>query len=79
MLDSKTLYSEALNLTPIKKIELIEKLYFSLDSPDSRQQIDMLWAEEAEARIEAFDKGEIETISSEKVFAKIKDSRKNEN
>jgi len=34
--------------------------------------IDVLWAKEADSRIEAYKKGEIETISAEKVFTKYR-------
>ncbi|TXL05903.1 hypothetical protein BMR07_08570, partial [Methylococcaceae bacterium CS1] len=41
---------------------------FSLDIPDLK--IDTIWAKEADSRVEAYNKGEIEAIPSEEVFAK---------
>ena len=48
----------ALSLSPEERVELIEKLASSLDSV-SREKIDELWADEAEDRLNAYDKGEI--------------------
>ncbi|MEW6381256.1 MAG: addiction module protein [bacterium] len=61
---------EALSLPPGERAELIDKLLSSLDSP-SRQRIDELWAQEAEDRLDAFERGEIETVSSQEVFDEI--------
>ncbi|MBC6961915.1 MAG: hypothetical protein DWB48_04060 [Nitrosomonas sp.] len=47
---------------------MVEKLLISLDSPDP--SIDAIWAKEADARIEAYERGELETISAEEVFHK---------
>ncbi len=58
----------ALELSAIERASVAEKLLFSLDSPDLK--IDALWAKEADSRVEAYIKGEIETISAEEVFAK---------
>jgi len=65
------IYDETLTLSPIEKIELIEHLYFSLDSKNSRQELDKLWAKEAEDRLTAYDNGEIKTTPASDVFAEI--------
>lgn len=62
--------AEAIKLSPIDRAELIENLLTSFDFP-SRKIIDDLWAKEVENRIDAFERGEIATISAEEVFAKI--------
>ena len=62
--------AEALKLPPVERAELIENLFFSFEFP-SRKIIDELWAQEVEDRIDAFERGEIATISAEEVFAKI--------
>ncbi len=59
---------QALELSSTERANVAEKLLFSLDSPDSK--IDALWAEEADSRVEAYRKGEIEAISAEEVFSK---------
>ena len=63
--------NDAMRLSPYERIELIENLLFSLESPEERNRIDKLWAEEAEDRLSAYEAGEIETISVSKVFEKI--------
>ena len=65
------MYYETLTVSPIEKIELIEHLYFSLDSKNSRQELDKLWAKEAEDRLTAYDNGEIKTTPAADVFAEI--------
>ena len=48
-----------------KKAQLIDKLISSLDKSDN--EIDELWAREAEDRIAAYDQGKIKAISLKKV------------
>ena len=61
---------QALELNAIERANIAEKLLFSLDKADP--EIDKLWAKEADSRIEAYQRGEIKTISSETVFAKYR-------
>jgi len=63
---------QALELNATERANVAEKLLFSLDSPDS--EIDALWAKEADSRIEAYNKGELETVSSEDVFSKYREA-----
>ncbi len=63
----------------IERIELIERLYFSLDSPDSRKHIDRLWAKEVEDRISAFENGELKAIPVKEVFEKIEIDKHKQN
>ena len=67
---SEEILKEALNLTPEKRVELIEKLLISLDNPDKK--LDLLWAKEAEARIDAYEQGKIRTLAIEEVLEKYK-------
>ena len=53
----KEILKAALALAPAQRVELIDKLLSSLDKPD--KEIDELWAEEAESRIKAYEKGKI--------------------
>ncbi|MBI4691311.1 MAG: addiction module protein [Nitrospirae bacterium] len=62
--------SEALELPPMERAELVENLLSSFEFP-SRKKIDDLWAQEAESRIDAFDRGEISAIPAKEVFEKI--------
>lgn len=64
----KEILKEALTLTPAQKAELVDKLLSSLDKPD--KEIDQLWAQEAESRIDAYEQGKIKAITLEKVLEK---------
>jgi len=61
---------QALGLSPSERADVAERLLFSLDSPDS--EMDKLWAKEADMRVEAYEKGNLETVSAEEVFAKYR-------
>ncbi len=67
---ANTILNQALKLSSSERAKVVEKLISSLDTPDST--IDSIWAKEADTRIEAFEKGEIESISAEKVFGKYR-------
>jgi putative addiction module component (TIGR02574 family) len=69
---ANSILSQALELSASERVDFVEKLLFSLDSPDTN--IDAIWAKEADARIEAYDRGEIETVSATEVFDKYRKS-----
>jgi putative addiction module component (TIGR02574 family) len=62
--------SEALALPPAERAELADRLMSSLDPP-SQERVDLLWGEEAEERLEAFDRGEIKAIPAKQVFESV--------
>jgi putative addiction module component (TIGR02574 family) len=66
----KNILKEALTLKPSEKAELVDKLLSSLDKPD--KEMDKLWAQEAEARIDAYDRGEIKAVTLKEVLEKYK-------
>ena len=66
----KNILKEALTLKPSEKAELVDKLLSSLDKPD--KEIDKLWAQEAEDRINAYDRGEIKAVTLKEVLEKYK-------
>lgn len=66
----KQILAEALNLPPIERAEIVEELLSSFEFP-SRKTIDELWAQEAESRIDAYERGEIPAIPAKEVFEKI--------
>jgi putative addiction module component (TIGR02574 family) len=68
MADAEEVLKEALTLKPAQKAELIDKLLSSLDKPD--EDLDELWAEEAESRIDAYEQGKIKAVAVEKVLRK---------
>ncbi len=61
----KKLAEEAAKLSPNDRAELIEGILSSLDKPDS--EIDRAWAREAQDRLEAYERGEIEALDFEEV------------
>jgi putative addiction module component (TIGR02574 family) len=62
---------EALSLPSDERANLVEKLISSLNLP-VQEEIDQLWADEAERRVSQIEKGEIELIPGNEVFAKIR-------
>jgi len=59
---------ELLELSPREKAFMIDELLKSLDEPD--EEIDKLWKQESEARIDAYEKGQLKSMSAEEVFSK---------
>lgn len=70
----KQILADALTLPPIERAEMVEELLSSFEFP-SRKTIDELWAQEAESRIDAYERGEITAIPAKKVFEKIEKQR----
>lgn len=66
---SEQLLTDALSLPPSERAELAERLFSSLDI--SQDNLDRLWAKEADSRIDAYERGEIKTISAQQVFKNI--------
>ena len=62
---------QAMALPPDARALLADKLLHSLDSP-TREEIDRLWAEEAERRVRQIRNGEVERIPGEEVFKEIR-------
>ena len=62
---------EALSLPPDERAELAERLLTSLDASHDRR-VDELWAQEAEDRLDAFERGEIKAVSSKEAFDTIR-------
>jgi putative addiction module component (TIGR02574 family) len=67
---SSQILQEALSLPPTERVALVERLLASLDAP-VREHIDVLWGQEAEDRLEAFERGEIPTMAATDVFDEI--------
>ena len=61
------LLAEAMSLSPAERADLVEQLLVSLDASPSLQ-IDQLWAQEAEDRLDAFERGDIRTVSAKEAF-----------
>ncbi len=62
---------EALSLPSDVRISLVEKLLTSLNLPVD-EEIERLWAEEAERRVSQIEEGKATLVPGEEVFAKIR-------
>jgi putative addiction module component (TIGR02574 family) len=71
-LDLKTqeVLKEAMELSPVERAGLADSLLSSLDKPDST--IDEIWKKEIGERLDAYEKGLMETVSVNEVLAKYK-------
>jgi putative addiction module component (TIGR02574 family) len=67
--------SDALSLPPRSRAKLAEQLLESLNDPKQRE-IDRLWADEAEDRIDAYERGELKAIPGQEVFRRLKPRKK---
>ena len=57
---------EALNLKPQEKYLIIESLILSLNVPD--KDIEKIWIEESQKRLDEYKNGNLKTLSFEEVF-----------
>ena len=73
--NSAKVVSDALSLPPRSSAKLAERLLESLDDP-KQKEIDRLWADEAEDRIDAYERGELKTIPGQEVFRRLKRRKK---
>ena len=67
---ANSILNQALELTALERVDVAERLLSSLNHPDTI--IDAVWAKEADARIEAYNRGEIETVPAVEVFEKYR-------
>ncbi|HBI81489.1 MAG TPA: addiction module protein, partial [Bacteroidales bacterium] len=59
------LAKKAMELKPIERIRLVEAILYSLDKPDP--DIEKSWIAEAEARYEAYKRGELTAIDWDEI------------
>lgn len=60
--------NQVMDLKPQEKYLIIEQLVQSLNEPD--KEIEKMWVEESKKRLEAYERGELKTISFDEVFGK---------
>jgi putative addiction module component (TIGR02574 family) len=65
-MSSKDILEQALRLRPEERFLVVEGLLRSLDEPD--QELDAIWAEEAENRLKAYREGRLKGIPMEDLF-----------
>jgi len=63
-----------LSMPPIERIEIVEKVLNGFNS-EKDTNIENLWKDESESRLEGYLKGEIKGIPSDDVFNKINSLR----
>lgn len=73
--NSARVVNDALSLPPKSRAKLAERLLESLDDP-RQKEIDRLWAEEAEDRIDAYERGDLKAIPGKEVFRRLKPRKK---
>jgi putative addiction module component (TIGR02574 family) len=67
---AENIFKEAVQLNPIDRAELIQRLFFSFDTA-SNKQIEDNWKAEVEARVSAYDSGKIPADTMENVFERL--------
>ena len=75
MIRSAKVVNDALSLPAKSRAKLAERLLESLDDP-KQKEIDRLWAEEVEDRIDAYERGELKAIPGREVFRRLKPRKK---
>jgi hypothetical protein len=64
------IFSKVRLLADIDKLKLVDLILHDLDKPDP--EIDMIWADESEKRLNAYKKGKLRTKSHAEVMKKYK-------
>ena len=65
----RSLLEQAKRLSPTERAKLADELLASLDQPDAA--IEAQWAEEAERRLSAYERGEIQAMDADEAFARL--------
>jgi putative addiction module component (TIGR02574 family) len=68
--NAQKILQQALNLPPEDRAEVLEHLLATFQEPPD-PELNKLWAQEAEDRLAAYDRGELGSLSAEEVFARI--------
>lgn len=68
--NAQQIFKDTLAMPPMQKASLIEKLFHSFDQKQ-HDNIDQLWAEEAESRLDGFEAGEITAKPFSAVLARL--------
>jgi putative addiction module component (TIGR02574 family) len=72
--NSELILEQALALSPKDRAEIAERLLASFQVPPD-PLLNELWAQEAEERLDAYDRGELGAVTAEEVFARIERQR----
>lgn len=63
-----TIIDQALELSASERAEVADRLLASIDQPNA--EMDRIWLDEAEARLDAYERGEIKAIPASEVLGK---------
>ncbi len=69
--NAENIYKEAINLNPIDKAELIDRLFKSFLSEKNIEKNELEWKKEVVRRRKAFDNGDIPADTIENVFNRL--------
>ena len=72
--NAEKILQDALSLPPRDRAEVLERLLATFQEPPDAE-LDKLWAQEAEDRLDAYDRGELGSVSEQEVFARIDHQR----
>ncbi len=61
---------EILELSPLDRVDIVEKIFTSLEN-SSNKEIDEIWGNEAEKRIHGYLSGQLKTKSLREVFNRL--------
>jgi putative addiction module component (TIGR02574 family) len=67
-ISAKTISAQAMQLPPEERLALVDELLDTLDVPDAK--LDAQWAKEAESRLAAYRRGEVQALALSDVIAK---------
>jgi len=73
-ISAKALSAQAMQLPPDERLALVDQLLDTLDEPDAT--LDALWAKEAESRLAAYRRGEVQALALSDVIAKYQPTPK---
>ena len=70
-----TIFAAAMELSDDERIELCDLLYFSVP-PERQADVDKAWAVEAERRMQAYRRGEMEALDGDAIPATLKQGKR---
>lgn len=66
---AKALGAQAAQLSPVERLEFVERILDRLDQPDA--ELDALWASEASDRLAAYRRGKVKAVALSDVIAQL--------
>lgn len=67
---NRNIVEDALSLSMNERVEIVEKLLESLDTPNA--ELNTIWGQESDARIEAYEKKQLNSKPLSEVLSKYK-------